>query len=220
MQTQLFKQSSASENLIIYFAGWATSIDLIKSWPLPDNYDLLCCWDYRDLTFSVDVSHYQHIHLVAWSMGVWAAEQSLPLLAFKHAIAINGTPLAIDDLNGIPHKIFEGTLNNLTPISLQKFTKRMCGTEALLCEYNKVDAIDFMDAHQELTAIYRYFPQSRTPQIAWTKAIIGNQDHIFPTKNQKHYWDHCHLQKKVKIEPLAAPHFLFPYFKDWSSLWT
>lgn len=214
MQTQLYTQPNVTA-LIIYFAGWGTSPELVRHYPLPKNCDLLLCWDYRTLDFQFDFSSYSQIHLVAWSMGVWAAEQVLPDLPFANAVAINGTPLPMNDEFGIPDAIFKGTLEQLTPATHQKFTRRICGSGELLAQYQATPSPEFEQVYAELAAIYSQLPHSKPPHIRWQKAIIGSKDQIFPAKNQQAYW----LQNSVKIYPVVAPHFLFPLFESWQALW-
>jgi hypothetical protein len=45
-------------------------------------------------------------------------------------IAINGTPAAADDKFGIPLKIFEATLDNISDYSMDKFYLRLFGTRS------------------------------------------------------------------------------------------
>ena len=57
---------------------------------LPTNHNLLICYDYQDLTLDFDFSAYQQIRVVAWSMGVWAAERVLQGITLQSATAVNG----------------------------------------------------------------------------------------------------------------------------------
>lgn len=47
MKTEYFQHQG--ENLIVYFAGWGTPPSAVAHLALPDNYDLLICYDYQDL---------------------------------------------------------------------------------------------------------------------------------------------------------------------------
>ena len=223
MQTEWISTGDNSR-LIIYFAGWGTSPQLVKQWQIPAGYDLLLCWDYR--TFQLDsaqldfdFSRYQHYHLVAWSMGVWAAEQCanysfLQNTVFETSVAINGTPLLIDDQQGIPNAIFKGTLDGFNQQTRVKFERRMCGNRALLQHYQAFSTRPTVEIGAELAAVAAQFSHSKSPQICWQKAIVGTQDLIFPTANQLNYWQ----QSTAQIEQIAAPHFLFPLLNGWSEL--
>ena len=41
-------------------------------------------------------------------------------------VALNGTVTPVDDLKGIPQQVFEGTLEGLNEVALEKFIRRMC----------------------------------------------------------------------------------------------
>ncbi|MGV6989702.1 DUF452 family protein [Testudinibacter sp. P80/BLE/0925] len=214
MQTEWQISAENNPNLIVYFAGWGTSPELVKHWQIPSDTDLLLCWDYRDLTFNLDLSRYRTLHLVAWSMGVWAAEQTVAELPFASSVAINGTPCLIDDQHGIPHAIFQGTLDGFNELTRAKFERRMCGKRELLQQYQAIPARPTEEIAQELAAVYRTFPHAKPASIRWQKAIVGTQDQIFPTANQLKYWQ----QTACEIRQLAVPHFALPIFSDWADL--
>lgn len=224
MQYQWINANNNNTNksaLIIYFAGWGTSPHWVTQWYLPSGCDLLVCWDYRDIgkqSINVDFSRYQQITLVAWSLGVWAAEQILPRLELNYTktIAINGTPHPIDDRHGIPEAIFAGTLQGLTPKTRQKFERRMCG-DTQLFEYYQQHTVprSFDEVYAELEAIYQNYSADYQPSIVWDKAIIGDRDHIFPTINQQNYWL---LQSTCQVISSPIPHFPFYYYQNWASL--
>lgn len=66
------------------------------------------------------------ISLVAWSLGVWAASRVYPFLPpLKAALAINGTPIGIDDSWGIPQRAFDLTVRSLRPGHFDRFYKRI-----------------------------------------------------------------------------------------------
>lgn len=208
-------------NLRLYFAGWGTPPSAVAHLSLSDNEDLLICYDYQDLQLDFDFSAYQHIHLVAWSMGVWVAEQVLPSIPLTSAIAINGTGKPCDDDFGIPESIFSGTLNQFSESNLQKFQRRMCGNKTLLAQYQQLPLQrSAAEIQAELTALYQAMPsanQSTRPHLPWTKAIIGKQDKIFPAENQRHYWQQ-YLPDSAIVEIADLPHYPFATFQTWSAL--
>ncbi|MDH3001445.1 hypothetical protein A1D23_12930 [Chelonobacter oris] len=214
MQTEWISTAENNRHLIVYFAGWGTSPDLVKNWQIPPGHDVLLVWDYRTLDLNFDFSRYSQRHLVAWSMGVWAAEQSVADLAFATAVAINGTPHLSDDELGIPTAIFQGTLADFNPLTRSKFERRMCGNRDFLQQYQAVSLRSTEEIATELNAVNAHLPLSKPPVIAWRKAIIGEQDQIFPSANQQRYWQ----QTDCQIEQLTAPHFLFPLLNGWDRL--
>lgn len=215
MQIEWILGAPNNTQLIIYFAGWGTSPELVKAWEIPQGYDLLLIWDYRTLTLNVDVSQYSKLHLVAWSMGVWAAEQLVARLNFSSAVAINGTPVLVDDQQGIPEVIFQGTLNGFNEMTRSKFDRRMCGNHELLAQYHAVARRSTDEVSAELVAVAEQLASAKKPKIAWQKALISKQDHIFPTVNQQYYWQQ---QDNVAIVLLDGPHFVFPLLDGWMAL--
>ncbi|MDO5651578.1 MAG: DUF452 family protein [Moraxella sp.] len=214
MQTQHIRHNHDNSALIVYFAGWGTSPELVRHWQLPSDTDVLLCWDYRNLTLDFDFTRYQSLYLVAWSMGVWAAEQCVADLSFVRAVAINGTPLLIHDDLAIVQAVFEGTLHGFDEQTRTKFERRMCGNRELLHAYQASPLRPTAQIHQELMAVYQAMPQAKRPSIAWQKAIIGRQDKIFPSANQLEFW----RQTGCQIVQLDVPHFALMAFDDWSDV--
>lgn len=220
MKTQFVSAPSQKANcLILYCAGWGTPPSAVAHLTLPEQCDLLICYGYQQLKLDFDCSAYQHIHLVAWSMGVWVAEQLFATLPLTTATAINGTPLPCDEQYGIPPAVFIGTLNGLNADSRQKFERRMCGDAASFEQYQKLpEHRPFSEIQQELTALYQGITHSQSsPTLAWSKAIIGTQDRIFPTSNQQAYWQQQSPHTTIQI--LNGGHYLLPHFHTWDALW-
>ena len=124
---------SGHPRLLVFFAGWASDPTPFQNYR-PAGRDYVVCYDYRTLESDfIPQGTYREADIVAWSMGVWAASHVAPMLdvPIGKSIAINGTPYPIDAGRGIPPAIWQGTLDNLSPLSLHKFTQRMCAdTEA------------------------------------------------------------------------------------------
>lgn len=146
---------------------------------LPQHRDLIICYDYRSLDFDKTLlSTYTQIQVVAWSMGVWAASQVLQgsNLPITQSIAINGTPFPIDDARGIPPIIFEGTLNNLSEATLQKFRRRMCGSGSdfkAFCEIAPQRTVE--ELKEELAAIRKQCNELPHPPLSGIKRLSENQ---------------------------------------------
>lgn len=202
-------------DLLVYFAGWGTPPSVIAHLGLPDGYDVLICYDYRDLELAFDFAPYRNIRVVAWSLGVWVAERVLDGYSLLSATAINGTANPCDAQYGIPPAIFTATLAGLTPHSRQKFERRMCG-KGLSGYQQRQDQRRFDELHAELTALfYAICNDTRTDLLAWTHAIIGTQDKIFPAQNQHAYW-----ANRCAVRTLEGEHYLLPAFSRWDELWT
>ncbi len=206
--------SNNSSSLLLFFSGWSASPELFTSLEANEDSDVTICYDYRDLSFKEDLSHYREIHLVAWSMGVRMAELALGgRYKFTSATAINGTPRPIDDKYGIPTNIFLGTLNGLTPETLQRFNRRMCGTREILGMYQSASARAFDEVRDELRAIHNHCLQTSDEAIPWTRAIIGTGDRIFPSSNQLAYWE-----GRCPVLEIDSPHYPFYQWTRWKEL--
>lgn len=188
---QTFIQQTGAPRLLLFFAGWGmdeTPFQDIR----PQGYDFMICYDYRSLNFDTQpVTGYREIHLVAWSMGVWAASQVMPrhALPLAQSIAINGTPFPIDDTRGIATAVFEGTLHGLNEDTLQKFQRRMCGSATAYKAFAEIAPQRPIDElKEELAAIARQYRSMPPSRFQWDKAVIGQCDRIFLAENQQRAW--------------------------------
>ena len=100
--------------MLLFFAGWGSDENLFAG-PVQEECDCLLCFDYKDLDFDYSLLEgYREIRVMAWSMGVWVACQTLAGKEYPYGmrLAVNGTPCPIHDTKGIPEAIFQGTLEN------------------------------------------------------------------------------------------------------------
>lgn len=172
----------------------------------PADSDLLVCYDYRNLDFDYSLLQaYTDMRLVGWSMGVWAASQVFGKnrLNIKKSIAINGTNYPVDDNRGISRTVFKGTLNGLTNATLRKFQRRMCGSaEALDGFLNRAPRRDVDELREELRRIGELSQELAPSSFVWSKAVIGNKDHIFTPTNQQQSWN-----SQTEITVCEAEHY-------------
>lgn len=215
MKVTLIQPTHHATQLILYFAGWGTTPQAVKHLALPQNTDLAICYDYQDFQFPLDLNQYQQIHLVAWSMGVWVAERVMQNIPVQQAIAINGTPLPMHDQYGIPVSVFNATLQQLSENSRNKFELRMCQSKALYQQYQQLaDPRSLNNIQQELQWLHQQLnADQRHDLIHWDRAIIGEQDKIFPITNLQQYW-----QPRCPISTYAIPHYPFAHFSHWEQL--
>ena len=220
-----------SSQLIIYFCGWGMTPATVSHLTLPAQCDFLTLYDYRTLELSDDLADlpwvsYEAVTIVAWSLGVWAAEQVVPhwsiLPTKQRLIAVAGSPYPMHDQWGIPKQIFVGTLEGLTDENRQRFNRRMCGGKRYKQLYDILSERPTTELRDELQAVYDSLatPEASesTPhtRLAWDLAIIGERDQIFPAKNLSTLW------KAVNVPTLLLPdgyHYLFDLWQSWSELW-
>ena len=188
------QRDEQAPSLILCLSGWSAPPELFRHLNVPEGMDLWIAYDYRNLSFEEDLTRYESVHLVAWSLGVWVADflwAGRP--AFASATAINGTPFPIDDQRGIPVRIFEGTLANLDEESLRRFNQRMCGDRATFARYTGLPARPLQETREELSVLRdRILAEKRigTMNTAlaekdfWNLTIISTGDRIFPPENE------------------------------------
>ncbi len=202
--------------LLLLFAGWATDETLFRQYR-PKDMDYMISYDYRTPDFDKSVfTHYRQVNVVAWSMGVWAASLILSNVPKNNVLsfAFNGSTHPISDVHGIPLNIYQGTLDGLTPVTLQKFLRRMCKDSQAYKAFMEITPRRNFDEIKEELALIReqYFATSgdtnkdgnTTPdeksdecrpqcRYEYNYVIIGNNDRIFPPENLKcNYGCHNH----------------------------
>lgn len=188
--------------LLLFFAGWAADETPFKMYR-PAGMDYLICYDYRTPDFDATMlDGYQEIYLVGWSMGVWAASQTVSQLMasdtseksirIANSIAINGTPYPIDEHRGIPPAIYRGTLDGLTGASLHKFLRRMCADSNAFRAFLEVTPRrPLEELKEELAEIEKRYRSDTLPAATfhWQQAVVGGNDRIIPPANQLQAWE-------------------------------
>lgn len=209
MTFTFISRCNGSKRLLLLFAGWSAEPEWFDS-IRPDGFDLLVVTDYRTADTAAlsggEIDGYEEIVIVSWSFGVPAATRFMrdnPGLPFTLRLAVNGTPWPVDDNLGIPVSIFQGTLDNLSGKTLEKFDRRMCGGPTALPRKR-----DIRELAEELKAIRHDYSGCITEADAslWDIAVIGDSDRIIPPGNQRRAWE-----GHARTEEIKAPHF--PDFK-------
>lgn len=209
--------------LLLFFAGWGADATPFQEYR-PQGCDFQVCYDYR--TLDMDTTGwecYQEIHVVGWSMGVWAATQLIQQKRWTQGgrrIAINGTPYPMDDLRGIPETIFRGTLEGLTDVSLHKFLRRMCADSTAFRQFLEVTPRrPLEELREELSTILTTIEAEGYPSEvpAWDEAVVGSADRIIPPANQLAAWQSLH----IPVRTTEDAHYDQSLFKHYlNDLWT
>lgn len=173
---------------MLVYAGWSTDESAFASLR-SEGYDIAVASDYTNLTPLI-INDYDEIVLLAWSLGVHAAELTASKLPLTLTIAVCGTPTPADDRMGIPTAIWKATAEGLTETSLIKFRRRM-GATWLPRGSRTIDSLK-----AELLA----FP-SAAVSFRWDRAIIASNDRIFPPANQLRAW-----QGRAEVTEIEASH--------------
>ena len=126
------RRREKNKQLVVLYGGWGSD----ENTYLPlcnDEFDFIMFYNYSadEALILPEMKTYDRIIVIAFSLGVWAAEYLSVKTNIKAdlTIAVNGTPLPADEKFGIPLNIFEGTLNNLTEENIGKFYLRMFGNK-------------------------------------------------------------------------------------------
>lgn len=209
-----------SSRLLIYFTGWGTTPEVVAHLARPVGWDYCACHDYTHLSPEElpDLSPYDEVVIVAWSMGVWAAEElaaSFP--PNTYGVAIAGTPIPMHDEYGIPDLIFRGTLEGLNDENRARFDRRMCGGKSLLALYQSFSARSTEDLRAELLSVYGQVKGMpiRPPKLRWRHAYVGSKDLIVPVHNQQRYWS----EHGVSVHVLdGVGHYPFTLYSKWEQL--
>lgn len=212
-----FVCKNKSRRLILIFAGWGMDARPFEELHHP-GYDIAVVFDYRslDLPKETDLRSYDEICIVAWSFGVASANIFLsthPELPVTACVAVNGTLTPVDDQTGIPTDTFRATLNALSPDTIHRFNRRMCGSAITAAAFEQKAPNRSTEAlADELTAIAER-PSFRD-QSRWDTVYISDRDMIIPTANQKAAWEGHHDIREIEgahlpdFERLIATRFI------------
>lgn len=206
---------NSRKSLILFFCGWGFDERCIRHIS-SQSHDVVAVYDYRSLDFDQSITNgYDEVVVVAWSFGVWAAgwlmEQGL--LRANHAYAINGTLNPVNDSEGIPTAIFEGTVSNLTEATMKKFMMRICGGAR---GYAELAALmprrQFEEQKEELILLGEYFQKwPLAKQDTWLSATIATEDLIFPYQNMKNHW-------RDRVTTISGAHLCFGKVASWGEM--
>lgn len=220
MRFDWIKSSPSSTKVILFFCGWGTTPEVVAHLSPAEDTDLLGIYDYSTCSEAElpDLSMYEELAVVAWSMGVWAAEQCASTLQrVTTAVAVNGTPLPMHDRYGIPLLTFEGTLRGLNDMNRERFDRRMCGGRELLEVYRSFSQRPTEDLRTELTQVYQRISgvEPKAPCLPWSQAVVSQRDMIMPAGHQEAYW----RRWSVPIRTLEGQgHYPFMQYQSWDEL--
>ncbi len=188
-----------NSRLILIFTGWSTGPETGDCISLP-GWDTAVVHDYSDMTLDTSfLDRYYTVYLFAWSLGVFAAANSLPHQRITAAFAINGTTDPVDNSFGIPAAVYDGTASGLTVRNLTKFRMRMMSDRTAYDNashlFPPVTESDIAGLSRQLVVIRQAHrnacvcpDNSYDGDLPWTRAYISSHDRIFPPENQKKAW--------------------------------
>lgn len=211
------RRREKNDQLVVLYGGWGTDENVFTPF-CNDNFDFILFYDYSadEALVLPETKTYRKITIIGWSLGVWAAEYLFPKTGIiPHiTIAVNGTPIPADDRYGIPLKILEGTLNNISEINIDKFYLRMFGDKrTYLKNSDKRPHRTIKSLNDELRWLYNRMMEQEESSFKWDFAVTSETDRVFPSENMNSYWK---MQKSTRQIKVPLPHYFFPYWNSYS----
>lgn len=208
---------------IVFFNGWGMDSRVISPIKADKNHVIIHCHDYQDIDKPLFLQSLEQLtnghstHVVAWSMGVWAANYLLSgsNVGLKQLLAINGTPYGIDEKLGIPPAQFAATLAQWSASNREKFYSRLFAEKNINSRQNVLPQRGLDDQAAELHALLQMCQTPPSQQLTWDTAYISRRDVIFPANNQRAFW---HSQAQTHVVETALPHCPFAQVTNWKNL--
>ena len=185
------------------------------------GHDLLMVYDYTRLRQSdlqgLSLDIYKQLHLVAWSMGVWAAGYLLAGQEYNltTATALNGTLTPIDDRFGIGCRAFQDMVRTFSTQTLGEFYDSMFAEQKEAKRFKRCKPQRSQDdIFHELVALQRHYAEHGPADNIYGRKLVGSRDRIFPARNQVRSWG------KGRCTVINAPHFPFYGWPSWDTVIT
>lgn len=204
------RRREKNDQLVVLYGGWGADENVFT--PLcNDESDFILFYNYSadEALILPEMKTYKRIVVIGWSLGVWAAEFFSNKTGIKPdlSIAVNGTPIPADDQYGIPLKIFEGTLNNLSEKNMEKFYFRMFGDKKTYeLNRDRIPHRTIKSLNDELRWLYNRIMEQYESDFVWDYAVSSRTDRVFPHENVINYWK---KETDTKHIILPYPHYLF-----------
>ncbi|WP_104721578.1 pimeloyl-ACP methyl esterase BioG family protein [Helicobacter mesocricetorum] len=209
----IYQNIKNNNKIYLIFGGFGAQPNHFTPF-FPDN--LIIVYHYQHLNFTplediltLLISEQIEIEIYAFSMGVWVANlflQNYNSPIFIKKTAINGTEFGIDDIYGIPLKVFKLTQKMF---NLEHFKANLLGRHST----QSLNLLDEKSLKEELGFFISNHKAFQKGSI-WDKVIISKQDLIFPTTTQELFWGGFKGYQE-QILRLDSPHFVF---FDWAVL--
>jgi len=205
---------SGNKNLIIFFSGWSiepSDMEFLNS----ENFDVVMLHGVRSNDIpEFNFCGYEHKIVVAFSFGVFLSAMLEKItLGANEKYAINGTLKPIDNNFGIRESIFQKTMEDLSPETLEMFRQNLFDDETSISRFSensKNDDIEILK--KELEFIHHCTKSCDVCNCDFDKVLISKNDKIISYKNQMRFW----ADKKTEI--IDSGHFPFYVFSSWDEI--
>ncbi len=212
--------------LLIFYNGWG--MDARPFAAMQSQWvDVYMLYDYRDLTLPESLAKmaavYSEVHVLAWSLGVWAAmktSDAWPVL-LTSATALNGTLQPIHSRFGIPPQVFDATLEQLTSETRLAFYRNMFSTEGEAETFLLQPPLRSLEEiRAELKHLHRsIMTESADPAGGFVqpfgRVVIGTHDRIIPAVAQRRFWQDHPACRRMDFGHF--PFYSVPRWEEWLS---
>jgi len=207
--------------LLIFFGGFYTDYNCFEEFDTKTS-DILFVNDYSSLDFNelmyFDFSCFSEINLIAYSYGVWAANEAYKAHALPQinkSVGISGTYYPVHPEFGINPKVFNIMLNALSLETMAKFEQNMLAN----CAGAKSGGLikkpqrSLENLRDELINIKKYskYPEDGE-EFEFETMILTKNDKIFSYKAQENFFNSRNW-KNTRSLVLNTGHFPFFEFK-------
>lgn len=190
---------------VYFFNGWGMDKNILSGIKNSTDYKI----EIINFPYIIDkdeiLKNKENI-FIAWSFGVYYLNKFLnenESIKYKTAIAINGLAETIGKY-GINEKMFDLTLNTLSPERLLKFYENMDINE------------NFINSSKNFTEIkyeLEYFKENyRILENKINYSLIGEYDRIIPKAKQEKFY----REKGIKYKLIDCGHYPFSFISDLS----
>jgi biotin synthesis protein BioG len=207
--------------LILFFNGWGMDAEPFSHLQSEDC-DVAVLYDYRDLTLPYALlprlADYRELYLIAWSLGVWAAnavKDELPRTPV-YSLACNGTLNPVHPRFGIHPGIFQSTLENWSETTRTQFYRNMFALPSEAARFSQVQPKrSCADQAHELRSlqIRLNLDPDKVSAGRFDSALISENDMIFPQRAQLRFWEG---QSNYRLVP--GGHFPFFQWSRWEEM--
>lgn len=215
MKHRFLAHNPDARSLTIFFAGWGSSPARFRDLLPACRKDLLLLWDFDGAVGALpDLSRYETVDVVGWSLGVriaadWVMESPVPVRRFT---AVAGTLTPIDRRLGIPPVVFDRTTDRFGEATLEGFLLNMTGSvEAARTLRGTERSLESLGHELRLLRdTYRDAPfegdlRTRVEEVF---AFIPEADRIVPAAAQRRAWDSLGVTTVGTCEPHWCPEAL------------
>lgn len=204
-----------SDKIIVFFSGWGQSPQYFEE-QFSSKSNVVMLYNYSHLNFSElenVTSSYNRKEVIGWSFGVLVAALFMEKYNnIDFSTSINGSLNPIDDDEGIPTKIFQGTLKLLSNASWEKFIFRMIGDRQEYAKFIEQNDRDIDSLKEELTFLGTLPPLKQ--HVLFHQVFISTKDRIFPSENLIKYWE----TNQNTFHLIDTQHFPFHHYSKWEEI--